>query len=91
MLNANTPDTQTERLLLMLVLLGAWLTIVGWYRWPLKPGIGVGGGDLWPGVAGRRCSKSPIPNPTCNVRPVADRHQRKARWSIQLSKPQFAI
>ena len=33
MLNANTPDTQTERLLLMLVLLGALLAIVGWYRW----------------------------------------------------------
>jgi hypothetical protein len=33
MASVHTPDRQSQRLLLVLVLLGAFLTIVGWYRW----------------------------------------------------------
>jgi len=33
MATVQTPDRQSQLLLLMLIVLGALLTIVGWYRW----------------------------------------------------------
>jgi hypothetical protein len=33
MFDAHTPDRQSQRLLLMLILVGTFLAGVGWYRW----------------------------------------------------------
>ena len=33
MANVQTPDRQSQLLLLLLMLLGTCLAIVGWYRW----------------------------------------------------------
>ncbi len=33
MANTQTPDRQSQRLLLVLMLLGTLLAVVGWYRW----------------------------------------------------------
>ena len=33
MANAHTPDRQSQLLLLILMLLGTFLAVVGWYRW----------------------------------------------------------
>jgi hypothetical protein len=33
MLQSHTPDRQSQLLLLLLVLLGTFLALVGWYRW----------------------------------------------------------